>query len=108
MQSKQSLPSDLDEYIEDETDATGMNTNLKIKGIGISFIDKGPQELLYVSLNDLNVVYNYNSKKDDQKMTLTKTVIDVSLGNFQIDNMINDDMPVVIGPKSYYDKNLIR
>jgi hypothetical protein len=41
-------------------------------------------------------------------MELTKTLIDVSLGNFQIDNMINDQMPVVMGPKTYYDKNLNR
>ena len=48
---------------EESENAVGMNTNLILKGIGISFIDNQPKELLYVSMNDLNVKYNYNTTK---------------------------------------------
>jgi len=65
--------------------------------------------LLYVSLNDLAVIYNYDTtKQEETKMEMTKTKIDLSIGNFQIDNMITDQMPVVFGSKNYYDKNLNR
>ena len=30
----------------------------------------------------------------------------MEIENFQIDNMINDEMPVVIGARQYYDKHL--
>jgi hypothetical protein len=31
----------------------------------------------------------------------------LDIGNFQIDNLINEEMPVLLGSKDYYDKNLI-
>ena len=50
-------------YKEHLGNAVGMNTKLNLKGIGISFIDNQPTELLYVSLNDLAVIYNYDTTK---------------------------------------------
>ena len=39
-------------------------------------------------------------------MDQTDTIIDLKIANFQIDNLINDEMPVVMGAKQYYEKNL--
>jgi hypothetical protein len=55
--------SEIKASYDEDLNCTGMKTNLKLKGIGISFIDNQPKELLYVSLNDLQVIYNYNTTK---------------------------------------------
>lgn len=30
----------------------------------------------------------------------------MDIGNFQIDNLINEEMPVLLGSKNYYDKKI--
>jgi len=57
-------------------------------------------ELNYVSKNYSNL------KKTKECMDQTDTIIDLKIANFQIDNLINDEMPVVMGAKQYYEKNL--
>lgn len=30
----------------------------------------------------------------------------MDIGNIQIDNLVSEDMPVLLGAKNYYDKNI--
>jgi hypothetical protein len=39
-------------------------------------------------------------------MNEIRSLLDVSIGNFQIDNLINDVMPVIAGAKELYAPNL--
>ena len=61
-------------------------------------------------MNELDLNYvkkNYsNLKKTKECMDQVDTIIDLKIANFQIDNLINDEMPVVMGAKQYYEKNL--
>ena len=41
-------------------------------------------------------------------MTEVKDSIMLKIGNLQIDNLINDEFPVLFGAAKYYDKKLIR
>ncbi len=84
-----------------------------LKGIGMSFIDNQPKELMYLRMDDFNLKYeNWNAlaKKiyeQNHLRTQTFSVINLEIGNLQLDNMIHEEMPVVFGPKKYYDKKLI-
>jgi len=90
---------------------TGMNMQFDFKGLGVSFIDNQPKELIYLCINDLALAYNYLVVNDHKKdsggsSTLTRTFLKFQVGNLQIDNLINDEMPVVIGPKNFYNSSL--
>ena len=71
-------------------------------------IDDSPKPILYIALHDLRCVYNtnvFNGKEDKSEVNETKLFLQIM--NFQIDNMQNVDMPVVLGPKNYYEKLLL-
>ena len=40
-------------------------------------------------------------------MTEHRVLFMCDIGNFQIDNLVSDEMPVLIGAKDFYDKNII-
>jgi hypothetical protein len=64
---------------------------------------------LYVCLDELDIKFNTCKFKvqDDKDITETQIEFWLDIGNFQIDNLINEEMPVLLGSKDYYDKNLI-
>jgi hypothetical protein len=39
-------------------------------------------------------------------MTEHRVVFRMDIGNFQIDNLVSDDMPVLLGAKDFYDKGV--
>jgi len=85
---------------------TGMKFMLNLLGIGISIIDQEPEELLYICVNKILVNYQYRAVTEEGE-TDTKTVIELNLGNFQIDNLTNDDYPVLLAPRRYYRRHLV-
>lgn len=64
---------------------------------------------MYVCLDELDIKFNTCKFKvqDDKDITETQIEFWLDIGNFQIDNLINEEMPVLLGSKDYYDKNLI-
>lgn len=88
-----------------------MKVYVEFKGLGLTFIDNKPKELIFVCLNQLAVSYKCVTQtsllEDGSKdTTCIKTEFELTLGNFQIDNMIDDTMPVLIGAQKYYSFNL--
>ncbi|OQS07593.1 hypothetical protein THRCLA_00403, partial [Thraustotheca clavata] len=62
--------------------------DLRIAGLGLSFVDAFPQEVLYISLDDLRVV---SMPKSHEWI--------VSIFNLQVDNMLpNTRFPVILAP----------
>lgn len=47
-----------------------------------------------------------NQEGGGSAQTDTTTKISVELGSFQIDNMVNDEMPVILGAARYYEKSV--
>mmetsp|Transcript_7531 Transcript_7531/g.13999 ORF Transcript_7531/g.13999 Transcript_7531/m.13999 type:complete len:2958 (-) Transcript_7531:53-8926(-) len=65
---------------------------LKLKHLGVSLLDIQPQELLYISLEQLKM--NFERIQHDTKF-------DFSLQSFQVDNQLhNSQFPVVLRPHS--------
>jgi len=107
---------------QSEHEAENENHNLKkegyklhadFKGIGFTFIDNVPKELLFMCFNRLVVDYkqvSQPSKMEDgiSESTTTKTDIQLTLDNFQIDNLVDEEMPVLLGAQKYYSRNLER
>lgn len=65
-----------------------MNVNMNLKGIGLSFVDGDPKEVLYISLYKITtrafLETHLNTK--NQLSSTTYTVVDFKLYHFQIDN----------------------
>lgn len=92
---------------EAEQKVVGQKIMINLQGIGISLIDGEPDELLYICLSKILLNYQYKTVQlKDQVETDTKTIIELNLGNFQIDNLTNEDYPVLLGTRSFYHKRL--
>lgn len=85
-----------------------MNVVMNFKGFGFSFIDNKPEELLYICMERLLMRYesstSENPAKGEKKFN---TIVDMRLYNFQIDNLISDKLPVLMGPKKYFKSKLV-
>ena len=110
--------------LSEDKDITGTDMDISLKGISISFIDNQPQELVFLTIDDINLQYNThqikeliinesidankNVQKDEDDMTEARESIILKIGNMQIDNQLSDEYPVLFGAAKYYDKKLIR
>ena len=73
-----------------EDEAKAIKFNLVLFGIGLSVIDEVPEELIYLSLNDLRFSYGMNR---------SETSVEVKIGRLQIDNQIFcTPYPIVLYP----------
>ena len=71
---------------------------MKLGGIGLSLVDFNPRELCYFSVEGLVYLSEVNQYKSDRsEKTFTKT--EISLRNFQIDDCLNQAVPIVFGTK---------
>ena len=62
-------------------------------------------DLTYGTITSTN-----NGDEDDEEQfhsSSVETKIKLEIGNFQIDNMINEEMPVILGATQYFDKKLV-
>jgi hypothetical protein len=87
---------------------------LKLKAIGLSFIDETPQELLYFTLHGLKVSFYQwleAQNSDDHSSSIIDLGFDLnsklrgSLKHIQLDNMISQTMPVILIPSKPLSKN---
>jgi hypothetical protein len=79
--------------------------------MGISIIDNQPRELFYATLSDFKVDLKMSTstkriRKKNNNLISTKTDFRMSVGNLQIDNMLDDQMSVVFCPTKLY-KDLV-
>eukprot|EP00347_Sterkiella_histriomuscorum_P017164 403350423 len=79
---------------------SSLSINLDLRGIGLSFIDEKPVELLFLSLFGINIDLHRwaESRSDGSGILETMTRITLHLNHLQIDNMVNDIMPVILAP----------
>lgn len=88
---------------------SGVRMEFSFKGFGVSLIDNKPRELLYICVNELDLEYTFGSRElvdvTEDKEEITRFMMDI--GNIQIDNLVNEDMPVIFGATDYFDKNII-
>ena len=72
-------------------------------------IDNKPQEFIYLCLNEFNLKYNTSKFKvpDTKDMTEERVEFMMDIGHIQIDNLINEEMPVLLGAKSFYDRDVL-
>lgn len=67
-------------------------------------------DALDLTYGTITITNNGDSQDDDDESfqsTSVETKIKLEIGNFQIDNMINEDMPVILGATQYFDKKLV-
>lgn len=87
----------------------GTRCEFAFKGFGISLIDNKPQELLYICLNELDLEYTYQSREligcAEDNEEIVRFMMDI--GNLQIDNLVNNEMPVIFGAKDFFDRNVV-
>lgn len=96
---------------ENAKGAKGIEFSLHLKGMGISIIDNQPKELFYATLSDFKVDLKMSTstkriRKKNNNLVSTKTDFRMSVGNLQIDNMLDDQMSVVFCPAKLY-KDLV-
>ena len=85
---------------------SGMHVSVNLPGFGFSFIDQEPKELIFVCLNKVVIGYNCEVSMLSCEDEETKEETSFSIFNVQIDNLLDDNMPVLFGAKRYYDKHL--
>lgn len=95
---------------ENAKGAKGIKFQMHLKGMGISLIDNQPKELLYATVSDLKIEYKMSTsgvrKKNRDRLIQTKTELRFSIGNLQVDNMLDDQMSVLFCPTKLY-KDLV-
>lgn len=86
-----------------------LNLEVGFKGFGITLIDNKPQELIYICLNELDLKLHTKEFeiKGSKGMIENSIIFMFDIGNLQIDNLVNEEMPVLLGQRNYYDRNLI-
>lgn len=119
-QASEKQTQDAEEQV-DLKKKVGMKVFVDLKGLGFTFIDNHPKELMFIQL--CGVVVNYSSisqtqvlidsenasgRKELRESTITNTKCKLTLGNFQIDNLVDEEMPVLLGSQNYYALNLIK
>lgn len=83
--------------LSEDKDITGTDMDISLKGISISFIDNQPQELVFLTIDDINLQYNThqikeliinesidankNVQKDEDDMTEARESIILKIGN---------------------------
>ena len=71
---------------------------VKLKGIGLSLVDFNPRELCYFSIEGLVFLSESNLYKyGNREKSFTK--MEVSMRNLQIDDCLNNAVPIVLGTK---------
>lgn len=70
---------------------------MDLKGVGFSFINDEPREVLYMAMLRIHLEYwDFVPKLGNNQ---NKTDFIFNLGHFQIDNLLEDKDPVLMGPK---------
>ena len=87
-------------YFKDKSRPKTMHFDLFIKGFGISIIDNTPQEVFYISLYNLRVLFTQNVLVLNGGAQTNSTMnVELYIGNLQVDYCLNDSLRVVLAPR---------
>ena len=78
----------------------GMKYYFNLKGIGFSFIDQEPKEILYISLYKIYFNYNYIMKYLIDNSENIKEEFIFKILNIQIDYCLDNSFKVIMSPKT--------
>ena len=75
------------------------NYDIKFAGFGFSFINEEPKELMYICFNSVSLQYKETTLQDLIKTAQSEIITELSLAvsNIQIDNLLDEKMPVLLG-----------
>ena len=89
------------EIISKKIKSSVVNFKIKLKGIGLSFIDSFPKEVFYISFYNLKIILrNYISKNNLIINKFANYVI--YLKNFQVDHCLEGSFKQIIYPKNQF------
>ena len=77
-----------------------LSVGVRLEGLGLSFIDDKPAELLFLSLFDLRLELQRwaEQRQDGSGVMETVTKAKLHLQHLQLDNMAHQVMPVILAP----------
>lgn len=65
---------------------------------------------MFVSIKDVRINAQINEENATESALIggryEKSEIDFQIGHAQIDNMVNDNLPVILGTKEFYQSNI--
>lgn len=70
-------------------------------GVGISIIDNGPKELIYLSAHEIYIGMEKDVILEDD-LRDTNYLLVFNVGHVQIDNMLNKSFPVIFAPQALF------
>ncbi|CAI2359786.1 unnamed protein product [Moneuplotes crassus] len=86
---------------------TGMKANLDLRGLGISFVDKEPKEVLYISIFRIIAKIERETVNKGRGVIETSEEYDFMIYHFQIDNMVTTENSILFSPEEILDKEKI-
>lgn len=64
-------------------------------------------EMNYSNLLTMHSPEDDDKNGDENKYDITKENVNFKLGNFQMDNLVNEEMPVMFAPQKLFIKQLL-
>jgi hypothetical protein len=86
---------------------TGMKANLDLRGVGLSFVDKEPKEILYISIFKIVAKYDSETINKGRGQLEINEEYDLMVYHMQIDNMVSLENPILFSPMEILDKDQI-
>ena len=87
-------------YLRDKTRPKSNYFDIFIRGFGISFIDNTPQELFYISVYNMKIIYMTNVLISNGGVQEESTMnVTVFIDNMQADYCLNDSLKTILSPK---------
>ena len=100
-EEKKVVKKEEDEEEKETYSPEDLKFKLTLMGIGVSLIDNKPEELIYMSMHEIDSVIEKKVVAEN-KMHSTTLYISFNVGHVQIDNMLNISAPIIFGPHSIF------
>ena len=90
-----------------DTKTRGMNLTMSFEGIGISFVDEEPKELIYLSIYkiDGSIIDETRTIEFNDKNLEHQKEYDLTIAHMQIDNVVSKENPIILSPEQGFDKH---
>lgn len=83
----------------------GFKLDVKLQGVAVSIIDNVPHELIYARVDRVILAFSQaiqSTVSGQSQMSEKVTDLNFTIGNFQIDNLESNQMPVLLGASKLY------
>jgi len=95
----------LEALLEPCAHSSGIKLDVSLRGVAFSVIDNEPKELIYLRADQVLLTLSQGTShfvEEGSRMKEVDSEIGLSVGNLQIDNLLSDQMPVVLGSTKLY------